>query len=145
MSAKRSHPCSATRWGAQISKARGVQVGDESARLRDDIRLLGQLPGEVIRQLEGPESHELIEQIRRLSVAFRRDALAALEDAGKPRAVKSAAAKSRKTQASLKPPACVDQGFTFNLIRAQFRPLVSVGELRFHQLGMGLGDEQHRT
>jgi Protein of unknown function (DUF2894) len=33
------------------------------------------------------------------------DALAALEDAGKPRAVKSAAPKSRKTQASLKPPA----------------------------------------
>jgi phosphoenolpyruvate carboxylase len=76
MNAKRNHPPSATRLGAQIAKGRRLEVSDDSARLREDIRLLGRLLGEVIRQLEGPESYELIEQIRRLSVAFRRDALA---------------------------------------------------------------------
>ena len=42
--------------------------------LIDDIRLLGRLLGEVIREHEGDESYELIEQIRQLSVAFRRQA-----------------------------------------------------------------------
>ena len=42
--------------------------------LIDDIRLLGRLLGDVIREQEGVEAFELIEQIRKLSVAFRRDA-----------------------------------------------------------------------
>ena len=42
--------------------------------LRDDIRLLGRLLGEVIEQQEGRQTFDIIEQIRRLSVAFRRDA-----------------------------------------------------------------------
>ena len=42
--------------------------------LIDDIRLLGRLLGDVIREQEGSEAYELIEQIRKLSVAFRRDA-----------------------------------------------------------------------
>src|SRR5450756_1379573 len=40
----------------------------------DDIRLLGRLLGDVIREQEGIAAFELIEQIRKLSVAFRRDA-----------------------------------------------------------------------
>ncbi|WP_374661279.1 phosphoenolpyruvate carboxylase [Inhella sp.] len=40
--------------------------------LRDDIRLLGRLLGEVIREQEGRESYELVERIRQLSVAWRR-------------------------------------------------------------------------
>ena len=40
--------------------------------LRDDIRLLGRLLGEVIRDQEGRESYELVERIRQLSVAWRR-------------------------------------------------------------------------
>jgi len=42
--------------------------------LVEDIRLLGRLLGDVIREQEGGEIFELIEKIRKLSVAFRRDA-----------------------------------------------------------------------
>jgi phosphoenolpyruvate carboxylase len=42
--------------------------------LVEDIRWLGRILGDVIRQQEGDEAFALIEQIRRLSVAFRRDA-----------------------------------------------------------------------
>jgi len=40
----------------------------------EDIRLLGRLLGDVIREQEGKAAFELIEQIRQLSVAFRRNA-----------------------------------------------------------------------
>ncbi len=39
-----------------------------------DIRLLGQILGDTIREQEGPALFDLVEQIRRLSVAFRRNA-----------------------------------------------------------------------
>ncbi len=39
--------------------------------LTDDIRLLGRILGDVIREQEGKDAFELIERIRRLSVAFR--------------------------------------------------------------------------
>lgn len=42
--------------------------------LIEDIRLLGRILGNVIRQQEGEAAFALIEQIRQLSVAFRRDA-----------------------------------------------------------------------
>ena len=42
--------------------------------LLDDIRLLGRILGDVIRSQDGPQAYELVEQIRKLSVAFRRDA-----------------------------------------------------------------------
>lgn len=42
--------------------------------LIDDIRLLGRLLGDVIREHEGAQTFELIEQIRQLSVAYRRQA-----------------------------------------------------------------------
>lgn len=45
---------------------------DSERPLIDDIRLLGRLLGEVIREQEGPGAFELVEQIRKLSVAFRR-------------------------------------------------------------------------
>jgi phosphoenolpyruvate carboxylase len=41
--------------------------------LVEDIRLLGRILGDVIREQEGADAYELIEQIRKLSVAFRRD------------------------------------------------------------------------
>lgn len=44
------------------------------APLIEDIRLLGQLLGTTIREQEGDEVFERIEKIRRLSVAFERDA-----------------------------------------------------------------------
>src|SRR5687768_12392154 len=44
---------------------------DKSVPLIQDIRLLGRILGEVIREQEGAETFELIERIRQLSVAFR--------------------------------------------------------------------------
>jgi phosphoenolpyruvate carboxylase len=42
--------------------------------LVEDIRLLGRMLGDVIREQDGEEAFALVEQIRTLSVAFRRDA-----------------------------------------------------------------------
>jgi len=47
---------------------------DNERPLVEDIRLLGRILGDVIREQEGVAAFELIEQIRQLSVAFRRDA-----------------------------------------------------------------------
>jgi len=46
----------------------------EDQPLIEDIRLLGRILGDVIREQEGKDSYELVEKIRTLSVAFRRDA-----------------------------------------------------------------------
>ena len=46
---------------------------DKEQPLIDDIRLLGRLLGDVIREQEGAAAYELVEQVRQLSVAFRRD------------------------------------------------------------------------
>ena len=47
---------------------------DSERPLVEDIRLLGRILGDVIREQEGEAAFDLIEQIRKLSVAFRRDA-----------------------------------------------------------------------
>ena len=47
---------------------------DNERPLVEDIRLLGRLLGDVIREQEGAPAFELVEKIRKLSVAFRRDA-----------------------------------------------------------------------
>ncbi|TXH49531.1 MAG: phosphoenolpyruvate carboxylase, partial [Burkholderiaceae bacterium] len=52
--------------------------------LIEDIRLLGRILGDVIREQEGAATFELVEQIRNLSVAFRRD-----EDHSADRALKN--------------------------------------------------------
>ncbi len=54
-----------------------VEAPDEAALL-DDIRFLGRILGDVIREQEGREAFELVERIRQLSVAYRhkRDAAA---------------------------------------------------------------------
>ena len=46
----------------------------EDQPLIDDIRLLGRILGDVIREQEGEETYALVEKVRTLSVAFRRDA-----------------------------------------------------------------------
>ncbi len=52
-----------------------VRAGtDKDQPLIEDIRLLGRLLGDVIREQEGQSAFDLIEQVRRLSVAFRRHA-----------------------------------------------------------------------
>ncbi|MDR2333092.1 MAG: phosphoenolpyruvate carboxylase [Burkholderiaceae bacterium] len=47
---------------------------DKDLPLIQDIRLLGRILGDVIREQEGVAAYDLVEQIRKLSVAFRRDA-----------------------------------------------------------------------
>ncbi len=49
------------------------KINDSEQPLVDDIRLLGRILGDVIREQEGDEAFALIEQIRQLSVTFRRD------------------------------------------------------------------------
>ncbi|MEK7345330.1 MAG: phosphoenolpyruvate carboxylase [Pseudomonadota bacterium] len=62
---------------AAAPRTRAISVNakrDSERPLVEDIRLLGRILGDVIRVQEGPEAYELVEQIRKLSVAFRRDA-----------------------------------------------------------------------
>lgn len=47
---------------------------DTELPLVEDIRLLGRILGDVIREQEGDDAYALIEQIRQLSVTFRRHA-----------------------------------------------------------------------
>jgi phosphoenolpyruvate carboxylase len=54
--------------------ARSSQADDAAAKnkpLVEDIRLLGRILGDVIREQEGKAAFELIERIRQLSVAYR--------------------------------------------------------------------------
>ena len=45
---------------------------DKDQPLIDDIRLLGRILGDVIREQDGAAAFDLVEQVRQLSVAFRR-------------------------------------------------------------------------
>jgi len=61
-----------------------VDEADKDLPLREDIRLLGRLLGDTVREQEGAEAFEIVESIRRSSIAFHRDhdteARAELED-----------------------------------------------------------------
>jgi phosphoenolpyruvate carboxylase len=46
---------------------------DKDLPLRDDIRLLGRILGDTVREQEGEEVYELVEQIRKSSIRFHRD------------------------------------------------------------------------
>ena len=46
---------------------------DKDQPLIEDIRLLGRILGDVIREQEGQAAFDLIEQVRQLSVAYRRN------------------------------------------------------------------------
>ena len=46
---------------------------DKDLPLRDDIRLLGRILGDTVREQEGEEVYELVEQIRKASIRFHRD------------------------------------------------------------------------
>jgi phosphoenolpyruvate carboxylase len=47
---------------------------ESDAPLREDIRLLGRLLGDVLRDQEGADVYEIVETIRQTAVRFRRDA-----------------------------------------------------------------------
>ncbi len=55
--------------GKVVGRAR-----DNERPLVEDIRLLGRILGDVIREQDGVAAYEVVEQVRKLSVTFRRDA-----------------------------------------------------------------------
>ena len=58
---------------ARALPSKAARKNDKDQPLIDDIRLLGRILGDIIREQEGVVVYELIEQVRQLSVAFRRD------------------------------------------------------------------------
>ncbi len=62
------------------SSASADFAAEKNRPLVDDTRLLGRLLGDVIREHDGAEDFDLVEQVRRLSIAFR---LRADADAGR--------------------------------------------------------------
>lgn len=59
---------------AAVATKTSTRSRDNERPLVEDIRLLGRILGDVIREQEGVAAYELIEQVRKLSVSFRRDA-----------------------------------------------------------------------
>ncbi|MBP0599576.1 phosphoenolpyruvate carboxylase [Herbaspirillum sp. LeCh32-8] len=57
--------------GAAAGKA--VRGADKDAPLKEDIRLLGRLLGEVVREQEGDDVFNVVETIRQTAVQFRRE------------------------------------------------------------------------
>src|SRR5712691_1186905 len=50
-----------------------AHVPDQELALRDDIRLVGSVLGDTVRQQEGEAVYATLERIRQSSIAFRRD------------------------------------------------------------------------
>jgi len=55
----------------RVAADRSDDAAAKNRPLVDDIRLLGRILGDVIREQEGAEAFELIERVRKLSVAYR--------------------------------------------------------------------------
>ena len=52
---------------------RSANASEKDVPLRDDIRLLGRILGDTVREQEGEEVFGLVEQIRQASIRFHRD------------------------------------------------------------------------
>src|SRR6201991_3773155 len=57
----------------RAKRADEAQALEEDARLRNDIRLLGRILGDTVRDQEGPDVFDLVERIRQTSIRFHRD------------------------------------------------------------------------
>src|SRR3954462_525234 len=57
----------------RAKRAEDVQALEEDARLRNDIRLLGRILGDTVRDQEGADVFGLVERIRQTSIRFHRD------------------------------------------------------------------------
>ncbi len=55
------------------NRAEEAQALEEDARLRNDIRLLGRILGDTVRDQEGADVFDLVERIRQTSIRFHRD------------------------------------------------------------------------
>ena len=91
-------------------------IREQDRPLVDDIRLLGRLLGDVIREQEGRPAYDLIEKIRQLSVSFRRH-----DDAQADRQLKRALGRLSDDQA-----VSVIRAFTY------FSHLANLAEDRHH-------------
>src|SRR5439155_15995089 len=56
-----------------MPQPQAIENGDKDLPLRDDIRLLGRILGDTIREQSGAAVFDVVERIRRSSVGFRRD------------------------------------------------------------------------
>jgi phosphoenolpyruvate carboxylase len=70
-SSRRSTPAGTAPLPGTPRRADADDAAAKNRPLVDDIRLLGRLLGDVIREQEGRDAFELIERVRQLSVAFR--------------------------------------------------------------------------
>ncbi len=55
------------------NRAEDAQALEADARLREDIRLLGRILGDTVRDQEGADVFDLVERIRQTSIRFHRD------------------------------------------------------------------------
>src|ERR1700756_2302711 len=55
------------------SRAEEASALEEDRRLRNDIRLLGRILGDTVRDQEGADVFDLVERIRQTSIRFHRD------------------------------------------------------------------------
>jgi len=58
---------------ARARRAEEASALEEDARLRNDIRLLGRILGDTVRDQEGADVFDLVERIRQTSIRFHRD------------------------------------------------------------------------
>ena len=58
---------------AKIQELTPRSSDEKDVPLREDIRLLGRILGDTVREQEGEQVFELVEQIRRASIRFHRD------------------------------------------------------------------------
>src|ERR1044072_1116736 len=54
-----------------MARTSAADAAEKNRPLVEDIRLLGRVLGDVIREQEGRQAFELIERVRQLSVAYR--------------------------------------------------------------------------
>src|SRR3954464_4694848 len=57
----------------QTNRIEDAQALEEDARLREEIRLLGRILGDTVRDQEGADVFDLVERIRQTSIRFHRD------------------------------------------------------------------------
>ena len=57
----------------RANRPEDVQALEADVRLRDDIRLLGRILGDTVRDQEGDDLFDLVERIRQTSIRFHRD------------------------------------------------------------------------
>ena len=56
-----------------MPQPQAIESEDEDMPLREDIRLLGRILGDTVRQQKGNAAFDTVERIRQSSIRFRRD------------------------------------------------------------------------